>query len=260
MKTIDSLDDRLDDGLADGEVDGEADMSALTIRVLLVDDQPIVGEAIRRALLREADMEFHYCPDPEQALNVARGFKPTVIMQDLVMPGVNGLDLVSQYRADPATSNIPIVVLSSREEPLVKSDAFRLGANDYLVKLPDPIELVARIRYHSMAYLAQIQRDGAYRALRESQRRLMAAGIALAENEARYRLLADTTTDVISRSTLKGIMLYLSPAVERMTGYEASELVGLNIVDFVHPDDASPLVRHCVATIKRKHPEGAPVD
>jgi PAS domain S-box-containing protein len=234
--------------------------TAFVIRVLLVDDQPMVGEAVRRVLLQEHDAEFHYCADPRQALVVAREFRPTVILQDLIMPNVSGLDLVRQYRADPATATTPIVVLSSREEPLVKSEAFKLGANDYLVKLPDPIELVARIRYHSTAYLAQIQRDEAYRALRESQRRLMAAGIALAENEASYRLLADTATDIISRSDLEGTMLYLSPAVERVTGYAASELVGRNIVELLHPDDAKPYFARCQRMIKGEQADGKPVE
>jgi len=61
----------------------------------------------------------------------------------------------------------------------VKSDAFRAGANDYLVKLPDRIELIARIRYHSAAYLSQIQRDEAYRALRKSQQDLMESNLEL---------------------------------------------------------------------------------
>ena len=52
-------------------------------------------------------------------------------------------------------------MLSTKEEPSVKSDAFKAGANDYLVKLPDQIELIARIRYHSMAYVHQLQRDEA---------------------------------------------------------------------------------------------------
>ena len=102
-----------------------------------------------------------------------RRSKPTVILQDLVMPGVDGIELVRRYRADPATSGIPIIVLSTKEEPSVKSDAFKAGANDYLVKLPDQIELIARIRYHSMAYLTQRQRDEAYRALHESQQQLL---------------------------------------------------------------------------------------
>jgi two-component system chemotaxis family response regulator WspR len=143
------------------------------IRVLLVDDQLIVGEAVRRALRIEANLEFHHCADPSDAIAVARRVKPMVILQDLVMPGVSGLELVRQYRGDPATAGIPIIVLSTKEEPAVKSDAFKAGANDYLVKLPDQIELIARIRYHSMAYLTQLQRDDAYRALRESQQKLM---------------------------------------------------------------------------------------
>jgi two-component system chemotaxis family response regulator WspR len=143
------------------------------ILVLLVDDQLVVGEAVRRALLDQPDIELHFCSDCHQAAEIARTVKPTVILQDLVMPGISGLDLVKQYRADSQTSHIPIIVLSTKEEAVVKRDAFLLGANDYLVKLPDPIELVARIRYHSNAYLTHLQRDEAYRALRHSQQELM---------------------------------------------------------------------------------------
>ena len=117
--------------------------------------------------------------DPSKAVAVVRALRPTVVLQDLVMPGVNGLDLVSQYRADPKIGCVPIIVLSAKEDPATKSEAFRRGANDYLVKLPDKIELLARIRYHTMAYLNQVQRDEAYRALRESQRQRMEANLEL---------------------------------------------------------------------------------
>lgn len=141
--------------------------------VLLVDDQLLVGESVRIMLDSQPHMEFHYCPDAVDALRTAKEVRPTVILQDLVMPGVNGLDLVRQYRADPATSSIPIIVLSSKEEASVKNEAFKAGANDYLVKLPHEVELIARINYHSKSYLNQLQRDDAYRALRESQRQLL---------------------------------------------------------------------------------------
>ncbi|MDZ5451042.1 diguanylate cyclase domain-containing protein [Labrys sp. ZIDIC5] len=150
-----------------------------SIMVLLVDDQLMVGEAIRRALIDETEIELHYCSNPLEALAVAKRVKPTVILQDLVMPNVNGLTLVRQYRSDPATKAIPVIVLSTEEEATVKSEAFRIGANDYLVKLPDRIELIARIRYHSAAYLTQIQRDEAYRALRRSQQELMETNLEL---------------------------------------------------------------------------------
>jgi two-component system, chemotaxis family, response regulator WspR len=149
------------------------------VMVLLVDDQAMVGEAVRRALLNHPDIDFHYCSDPTKAITVAQQIGPTVILQDLVMPGIDGLTLVRQYRANPATSEIPIVVLSTTEDPAVKGDAFSAGANDYLVKLPSQIELVARIRYHSKSYSNQLQRDEAYRALRESQRQLTEKNIEL---------------------------------------------------------------------------------
>jgi len=149
------------------------------IMVMLVDDQLMVGEAIRRTLVDLPDADFHYCSNPLDALAVAKKVKPTVILQDLVMPAIGGLDLVREYRADPETKNIPVIMLSTKEEATVKSDAFRAGANDYLVKLPDRIELIARIRYHSAAYLSQIQRDEAYRALRISQRELMETNLEL---------------------------------------------------------------------------------
>jgi two-component system chemotaxis family response regulator WspR len=147
--------------------------------VLLVDDQLMIGESLRRALVDEPNIVFHFCSEPGAALMTAEHIAPTVILQDLVMPGIEGLTLVRQYRALEATRYTPIIVLSTREDPITKRDAFAAGANDYIVKLPDKIELIARIRYHSQAYLSRRQRDTAYAALHESQRQLMAANIEL---------------------------------------------------------------------------------
>ena len=149
------------------------------VMVLLVDDQAMVCEAVRRALASQSDIDFHYCPDAREALATATHVRPTVILQDLVMPGVDGLTLVGQYRSHPATRDIPIIVLSTNDNAQVKGQAFAIGANDYLVKLPDKIELIARIRYHSKAYLNLLQRDAAYRALRESQQQLIESNAAL---------------------------------------------------------------------------------
>ena len=141
--------------------------------------RPWSVEAVRRALANQTDIDFHYCADAREALSIANQIKPTVILQDLVMPGIDGLTLLSQYRANPRTKDIPIIVLSTNENPQVKGQAFALGANDYLVKLPDKIELIARIRYHSKAFLNILQRDAAYRALRESQQQLIESNAAL---------------------------------------------------------------------------------
>jgi sigma-B regulation protein RsbU (phosphoserine phosphatase) len=100
---------------------------------------------------------------------------PTVILQDLVMPDMDGLLLVRFLRAkDAPTREIPLIVLSSKEEPDIKAQAFALGANDYLVKLPDSLELIARLRYHSQAYNNYLKRREAEEKLKEENLRLSA--------------------------------------------------------------------------------------
>jgi len=149
--------------------------------VLLVDDQPIIGEFVRRALESECEIDLHVCTEGREALAMACRVKPTVILQDLVMPGIDGLDLVRSYRSNPLTVSVPIVVLSSKEQPTVKSEAFVAGANDYLVKMPDTIELIARIRYHSKSYVSVLQRDHALDFLSHDMRSPQTSILALVE-------------------------------------------------------------------------------
>ena len=152
---------------------GGSATEALLAIVLLVDDQPLVAKAIRRMLGDRPDVQLHYCADPREAVATANEIQPTAILQDLIMPQVDGLEMVRRFRANAATRDTPIIVLSSVEEARTKSDAFAAGANDYLVKLPDALEFLARIRYHSRSRTLQLQRDEAFRALRESQAELI---------------------------------------------------------------------------------------
>ncbi len=147
-------------------------LSPHPLMVVLVDDQPIIAETIRRMLDDEIDIDFHYCMEARDALDMIVSIQPTLILQDLIMPHIDGLDLVRQYRAHPVTRDTPIIVLSAKEDPEVKVEAFARGANDYVVKLPDKLELAARIRYHCQWFIHKQQRDDAYRSLQESQRQL----------------------------------------------------------------------------------------
>ena len=173
--------------------------------VLLVDDQALVGEAIRRMLLDQPDIEYQYCPKGVLAVDTAERLKPTVILQDLVMPDVDGLTLVSHYRASSVIRDTPVIVLSSKEDPSIKRDAFQRGANDYLVKLPDKIELVARIRLHSKAFVTQIQRDAAYRSLTESQRQLVVSNSQLEERIQELQAVRDELSRLVSTDSMTGL-------------------------------------------------------
>ena len=158
--------------------------------VLLVDDQAMVAEGIRRMLADEPDIEFHYCSDPKQAIKKAVTVKATVILQDLVMPEIDGMTLVRFYRNNPSTHDVPVVVLSSKDDPVTKSDAFANGATDYLVKLPEKIELLARIRAHAKSYLTQKERDNAFRTMEKMQDQLSAINDELAHSNRELKRLS----------------------------------------------------------------------
>jgi len=156
--------------------DGEERCPAL---VLLVDDQALVAAAMQQAVAGEPDVDFHYCANPLDAISMANRVKPTVILLDLVMPQVDGLTLLHDFRSNPETAHTPIIILSTKEEAETKSALFAAGANDYMVKLPDRLEILARIRYHSTASWHRIQRDEAFEALRQSQQALVGSNTAL---------------------------------------------------------------------------------
>ena len=149
------------------------------VRVLLVDDQLIIVEALRRMLADQTDIEFHYVTDAASAVSTAEQLQPTVILQDLVMPAIDGFALIKAYRDSVALRETPVIVLSAKDDPKLKAHGFTVGANDYLVKLPDRLELLARVRYHSASHITRLQRDEAFRFLRESQQNLAHANIEL---------------------------------------------------------------------------------
>jgi CheY-like chemotaxis protein/HPt (histidine-containing phosphotransfer) domain-containing protein len=116
------------------------------ISVLLVDDQRFVGAAIERLLAGEPDIALHCCLNAVDAIARANQIGPSIILQDLVLPGIDGQTLVKMFRANPSTASTPIVMLSGNDDAESRSRAIAGGANDYLVKLPPREALVACIR------------------------------------------------------------------------------------------------------------------
>jgi two-component system chemotaxis family response regulator WspR len=147
--------------------------------ILLIDDDPLVAESLRRMLEVYDDLEVVYCADAGEAIEMAEEVEPKVILLDIIMPDIDGLTVLKYLRANESTRDIPVVALSAREEPKMKARFFQMGGNDYMVKLPDEMELMARARYHCKAYTTLLQRDQAYEALSSSQTKLAEANLAL---------------------------------------------------------------------------------
>jgi two-component system chemotaxis family response regulator WspR len=139
------------------------------LRVLVVDDQEIILEAVRGMLAEAPEIRATYERDSSAAIATALRVQPHAVLLDLHMEPQDGLTLLSAMRRHPDLTDVSVVMLSSAEEPETKVEAFRRGANDYIVKLPSALELVARVRYQARACLASREREGAFQALLESR-------------------------------------------------------------------------------------------
>ncbi len=155
--------------------------------VLVVDDQPMIIEAVRRALVVEPRARVHGCLRAADAIGRARAIAPAVILQDLNLADGDGLSLVEQYRLDASLRECSVVVLSSTVDPLVKARAFAVGAADYIEKLPPAAEFVARVRHHALASRALSERNRAMAALEAKDEELQRRNAQLDEANARLK-------------------------------------------------------------------------
>jgi signal transduction histidine kinase len=153
--------------------------SAPACTVLLIDDEPFAEDIISHGLKGCEAYTLRFASRPSMAVEIAKEIDATVVLVDLRMPEIDGFEVTRRLRADKDTEHIPVILLSSEEDPEIKAKAFAVGANDYMVKWPDPRELVARVRYHSAACIARRERDDAFVSLRHSQAQLAASQSAL---------------------------------------------------------------------------------
>src|SRR5262245_16995146 len=153
-------------------------------RILVVDDEPQITRVLRRSLSSHG-YEVQVAPDGEEALAAFNSWKPDVVMTDLAMPNMGGLELCRRLRA---ISSVPIIVPSAKGEERIKVEALDAGADDYVTKPFGVDELLARMRV----------------VLRRPQ---MAAG-----PEERSIELGDFRVDLLSRSvSVRGEEVHLTP-------------------------------------------------
>ena len=113
--------------------------------ILVVDDEPEIV-AIARDYLDRAGFRVVTAADGPTALRLVRAERPSLLVLDLMLPGMDGLDVARALRADPATHALPIIMLTARVEETDRLIGLELGADDYITKPFSPRELVARVR------------------------------------------------------------------------------------------------------------------
>ena len=111
-------------------------------KILVIDDEPKIVE-LCRDYLKAAGFDVAWANDGRRGLADARREKPDLIVLDLMLPGLDGLDVCRELRRE---SNTPIIMLTARVEEVDKLVGLELGADDYITKPFSPRELVARVR------------------------------------------------------------------------------------------------------------------
>jgi CheY-like chemotaxis protein len=114
--------------------------------ILVADDDPSVRRLLRVVLTRACECEVREAADGVAALACARESQPSLVILDIQMPGLTGLEACQALKADPATRHIPVWILTGCSEPTVVSAAVAAGADGFFRKPFHPRELQARVR------------------------------------------------------------------------------------------------------------------
>jgi adenylate cyclase len=170
----------------------------INVRLLMVDDSKFICASIEQLLSSEKNIQLYFCNDPLQALELAKQYNPTIVLMDLEMPNITGLELLGIFRKDDFTKEIPVIILSGISDPSVKAKSFALGANDYMEKEMDKIELISRIQYHSRSYINSIQLNNTIQELTDMQKLLKSQSMFIRKTFGRY--LSDEIVNSILES------------------------------------------------------------
>ncbi len=117
----------------------------MSATVLVVDDEKDLVELVKYHL-EKSGLKCLEARDGESALQVARDRTPDLVVLDLMLPGVDGLEVCRKLRKDPKTANVAIIMLTAKAEEVDRIVGLEMGADDYMVKPFSPRELVARIK------------------------------------------------------------------------------------------------------------------
>ena len=120
--------------------------SLCNCRIMILDDEETNVLVVKKYLQQQGYRNFDTLTDPRKAVDIALEKSPDVLLLDINMPHINGLDLLRQFNADATLQNIPVIILTAQTATDIKKSALRLGANDFLTKPVDPNDLIPRVR------------------------------------------------------------------------------------------------------------------
>ncbi|HEX8786485.1 MAG TPA: diguanylate cyclase [Telluria sp.] len=172
--------------------------------ILIVDDAPDQLGMLRAMMVRQGYQTF-VATSGDRAVEIAQRVKPDLILLDIVMPGIDGLETCRRLKMQPATARIPVIFMSARGETEDIVAGFDIGAADYIPKPLRLEEVCARVR---------------------TQLRLSSGSDTQREQADRLRMIVNSMDQGLLIVEHSGRIQYANPACERYLGYAPEDLVG----------------------------------
>jgi len=240
-----------------GQPSGQTGIFALGQRnrgqsVLLVDDNRDMRDYLRK-LLESAGFDVATAGDGEQALAAAARHLPDLVLSDVMMPKMDGFQLLSALRADSKLRDIPVLLLSARAGEEAKVEGLAAGANDYLTKPFSARELIARVRSNlDMAAVRRESQEALRRANESLERQVQERTADLRDKEARLRAIFRTTYTYQGFMSLDGTLLDANPISLAGINATLDDVIGKKFWDtpwFAGTPGMSDIVRKAVPDV-----------
>ena len=199
---------------------------ARTRTILIIDDTPANLDVVARNL-EENDCEILVAQDGEEGLKRAALAQPDLILLDVMMPGIDGIETCRRLKAAEATREIPVIFMTALADVADKVAGFAAGGIDYVTKPFQVEELLARVNTHLK--LSAVQRELADQNHLLGQEIVVRreAELALQMSELRYRRLFETAKDgILLLDFLTGRVVDANPMLVKMFGYDPTDLYG----------------------------------
>ncbi|MFL5000290.1 MAG: response regulator, partial [Xanthobacteraceae bacterium] len=189
--------------------------------VLIVDDQ-VTNRSIfsKLAASIEDDVTVHACGDPKEALDWARDHTPDLVITDYKMPGMDGAELIRQFRQIPGAAEIPAIVITIYEERSFRLRALEAGATDFLHSPVDRHEFVTRARNLLRLRKQQLLLE---RKLEVSER---SREEALRDSSERLAQVIDTVPAMVSATDRQGRFIFVNAYHTLVTNSDANASAG----------------------------------
>src|ERR1035438_9580403 len=200
------------------------------ISILVVDDVPVILQAYSE-VLRSQGYEVWEAANGQQGLQVARERHPDLVVLDVVLPDLSGIEVCRQIKADAALADVFVVLFcGNATDVATKVAGLGMGADDYLVKPLNALEFLARVR---------------------TILRLRNTTAALRASEQRHRQLVEMLPEAVGMSDLQGRFLTVNPQGVEMLGYaDLGELLERSVFDITRPEDHERVKADITSTLK----------